>query len=240
MTKTYSRYADICAKFYSLTINSEETADFIFNNSRVKPGQDALFVGGMFDIAHCLNKRGLNITLVDYTDEMVEVGRSKLPQVPIAKADLRELHFENQFDIVFVVGRVFTHMLSQDDLSKAILSCKKSLKNGGHLFADNYENTRIQVTPYFNGEIQCTDSNSKIIRKSTTTKISDFPYIIRWDADYSGHMKGENFNFSDSINHRAFSRSEFATDLEKLGFSVVQQGDNFDETSFFTLAKKHT
>jgi len=238
MSSTYTNHANVCAKFYSLTLDPEETADFILKNSRAVKGQSALFVGGMFDIASALISRGLHITLVDYTDEMVEIAKSKFGETSVFKSDLRELPFDNQFDIVFVIGRVFTHMISNEDLDKAIFSCKRSLKSGGQIFADNYEDSRIQVTKYFNGRIDCSDSTCRIIRDSTTTRKSDSPRIVQWDAHYSGHMNGTEFNFKDSIDHRAFSREEFRKALEKYGFSVEEQGDNFDETSFYTLGRK--
>ncbi len=238
MTSTYTNHAHVCAKFYSLTLNPKETADFVFKNSRAVSGQHALFVGGMFDIAKALKERGVIITLVDYTDEMIEIGKEKLPGVSVFKSDLRELPFSDQFDIVFVIGRVFTHMISNDDLRKAIVSCKNSLKVHGSIFADNYEDSRIQTTDYFNGRIECEDSTCKITRDSTTIKLSDSPRIIQWDADYSGHMEGVNFNFKDSMNHRAFSREEFASELKRYGFVIEEQNDNFDKTSFFTLGRK--
>ncbi|HMO18388.1 MAG TPA: class I SAM-dependent methyltransferase [Oligoflexia bacterium] len=237
MPSTYTDNAKICAKFYSLTLNSEETADFVFKKSRAVAGQNVLFVGGMFDIARDLKRRGLNITIVDYSDEMINVAKSVLPDIPSIRSDLRELPFRNQFDIVFVVGRVFTHMITEDDLQKAISGCKNSLKENGYLFADNYEDTRIQTTNYFNGQIECSDLTCKIVRDSTTSSLSDSPKIVKWDAHYSGDMDGMPFDFRDTMSHRAFSRQEFALELQKYGFQIQEQGDNFDETSFYTFAK---
>lgn len=37
---------------------------------------------------------------------------------------------------------------------------------------------------------------------------------------------------------RAWSRQEILQYLEKAGFKLLEQGDNFDETSFYNLAKK--
>jgi SAM-dependent methyltransferase len=238
MTDTYTNYAKVCAKFYSLTLDSQKTAKFIFKNSRAVSSQKALFIGGMFDIADALKKLGLEITLVDYTDEMVEIAKINFPDIPVFKSDLRNIPYSDEFDLVFVVGRVFTHMISDEDLKNAIFSCNKALKINGYLFADNYEDTRIQTTNYFNGKIECIDSMCKIIRDSTTTKLNDCPRIIQWDARYRGHMAGVDFSFNDSMSHRAFSRNEFAQELGKNGFLVEEQADNFDETSFYTLAKK--
>jgi hypothetical protein len=42
--------------------------------------------------------------------------------------------------------------------------------------------------------------------------------------------------FEDEMLHRAFSRKEVELLFEDEGFAVHSQGDNFDESSFFTLA----
>jgi SAM-dependent methyltransferase len=237
LMSTYSTHAAICAKFYDLTLKADEVSDFIFRHSQSRPGVSGLFVGGMFEIAKGLITSGINLTVVDYTDEMVEIGRSKLPGVKVEKADLRFLPFQDEFDFVFVVGRVFTHMISNDDLSNAFSSCRKVLRRGGYLFFDNYEDSKIQRTNYFNGSIETKEGETIIRRESTTSKLSETPFVVRWDAEYSGSFSGKNFKFSDSIEHRAFSRHEICTLMPRFGFEVLTQGDNFDDTSFFTLAR---
>jgi SAM-dependent methyltransferase len=169
---------------------------------------------------------------------MVATGRKQLPGACVLKADLRSLPFDNEFDIVFVIGRVFTHMTTDEDLLQALTSCRRALVDSGKLFADNYEDTRIQATKYFNGRISVGDASSKIVRESTTERVSESPYVVKWRADYSGEFNGASFRFSDSIDHRAFSRDEFSRYLSTAGFTVEEQGDNFDETSFYTVAIK--
>jgi SAM-dependent methyltransferase len=234
---TYSTHAAICAKFYDLTLSGESVSKFVFEKSESKPGDAGLFVGGMFEVAKGLCNKGVDLTVVDYTDEMVAVGKAKLPGVRVEKADLRHLSYEGQFDIVFVVGRVFTHMISQEDLFRGLSACRRSLRPGGRLFFDNYEDSKIQVTSYFNGTAEAGESDTLILRKSSTTRVSESPYVVRWDAEYSGTFEGEKFSFSDSMDHRAFSRMEVCRLLPDFGFEVLVQGDNFDETSFFTLAR---
>jgi ubiquinone/menaquinone biosynthesis C-methylase UbiE len=238
MSDTYARYAAICTKFYELTTNSASTGEFVFQKSQASPGQRVLFVGGMFGVAAALLAKGLSVTVVDYTDEMVEIGKDRVPGATVSKADLRALPFESEFDLVLVVGRVFTHMLTDDDLSHAIKGCKRALRKGGALFADNYEDTRVQQTSYFNGQIEGKDHSSHIVRQSSTTRLSEKPFIVRWDAEYSGTVEDRTFSFRDSIEHRAFSRPEFTQYLEAAGLRTVAQGDNFDETSFYTLARR--
>jgi hypothetical protein len=50
-------------------------------------------------------------------------------------------------------------------------------------------------------------------------------------------MAGRPFQFSDAMQHRAFSRREIAALLPGYDFVLEDQDDNFDETSFFTLAR---
>lgn len=238
---TYSKHAEICAKFYELAIDAESTSTFVFEKSRAAPekeaGEKALFIGGMFQVAKGLIDKGLNLTVVDYTDQMVNIGKAKLLGTQVEKADLRSLPYLQQFDIIFAIGRVFTHMTTDEDLHKALSACRKSLKKGGRLFFDNYEDTKIQKTKYFNGTIRCHQGTTTIQRTSSTTKISDSPYLVRWDAEYSGHINNNDFSFSDSSPHRAFSRQEIADLLPRFNFKLIAQGDNFDETSFYTLAE---
>lgn len=235
---TYQAHAAICAKFYELTLNSQEVAEFLITRSGIHAGQKALFVGGMFQIAKYLIEQGIHLTVLDYSSEMVLLGKEALPNTTVKQGDLRALPFQEEFDFVFVIGRVFTHMISDTDLEQALLSCLHSLRPAGHLFFDNYESSKIRVTPYFNGEVIGASSDTEIRRVSSTTLLSESPYIVDWRAQYSGHLKGQEFLFEDRMEHRAWSRSEINTCIQPIGYSVLRQGDNFDETSFFTLAQK--
>jgi SAM-dependent methyltransferase len=238
MTSTYSKQAKICTKFYELTLDTNLVGEFVFSKSRVEAGQKALFVGGMFEIARFLANQGLDLRIIDYTEEMVEIGKEALPHLEISKADLRQLPFTNMFDYIFVVGRVFTHMISDEDLISALNSCHRSLKEGGRLFFDNYEDSKIQVTNYFNGTINCSDTNIKITRSSSTELISNKPFVVDWSATYTGIHEGQEFEFSDSMHHRAWSRNEILGYIDKTAFKILDQGNNFDETSFYNLAEK--
>jgi hypothetical protein len=126
MSDTYSTHVTICAKFYELTLDSRAVGEFVFRRTTAVPGESVLFAGGMFDVAATLFTFGLQVTLVDYTDEMVALGKQRL------------------------------------------LNCE--------IF----------------------------------------------------------------IDHRAFSRVELAEHLARQGFSVLDQGDNFDATSFYTISQRST
>lgn len=235
---TYSSHAAICTKFYDLTVDAQTAADLITRQSKLAPNENVLFVGSMFQLADRLQGEGRKLTVVDYSSEMVAIGKERLPNATVELGDLRNLPFKDKFDIIFVVGRVFTHMISDQDLVAALRSCRNALGDSGRIFFDNYEDTKIQTTPYFNSSIVVEENGTEICRQSTTTLLSRSPYVVRWDATYSGVYQGSSFNFSDSMEHRAWSRKEISSLLELESLKVVAQGDNFDETSFYTLVEK--
>lgn len=236
MTDAYTKYAAICSKFYELTVDSAEVAKFVFDAVEATRGERALFVGGMFGVAAALLDMGLALTVVDYSHEMVAVGQSLLPRV--MHGDLASLDAGTDFDLVLVVGRVFTHMTSEAQLDSALRGCFAALRAGGRLFADNYETSKIETTGYFNGTVVGRESWTVVTRVSTTERISEQPRVVSWRAQYSGVFRGERFEFSDVIPHRAFSRAEFATRLAHAGFELQKQADNFDETSFYTVGRR--
>lgn len=237
MTETYTKYAAICSKFYELTLDCERVAEFVCNAVEAKPRERALFVGGMFGVAAAVTERGLELVVADYSEEMVAVGKRRLPKARVVRGDLESLDVGGDFDLVLVVGRVFTHMLTDEQVASALRGCHAALRPGGRLFADNYEVNRIETTPYFNGTVRGVEYETEIERRSRTERVSDAPRVVRWEAVYSGSFAGEPFEFSDRIDHRAFSREEFAAALEAAGFEAITQADNFDETSFFSVAR---
>lgn len=239
MNDTYTRLADICALFYDLYNDSNAITDFVSDKLMPYPIRKICFVGGFFSVAGKLAEAGLDITVVDYTDEMVEEARKRLPGTQVVKADLRALPFNGEFDAVVVIGRVFTHMLTDEDFQRAIESCVRALRPGGLLLFDNYEDSKIGKTPYFNKTVRVAGKNSlRMERTSSTEAVSSKPFIVKWKAAYQLYQSGHVSEYQDEMLHRAFSREEIRELLRSSPFEVLAQGDNFDETSFYTLARK--
>ena len=235
---TYQDFSDICTRFYDLVIDPDQVADFVAKKISAFQIKEILFVGGFFLVAKEIAKRGYSLTIVDYTDQMVAEGKKRLPDFVVNKADLRSLPFTQQFDCVLVIGRVFTHMLTEEDAVRALRSVLRSLRPGGLLFFDNYEASKIQRTDYFNGEVIVQDSVQRIVRSSTTSLISTEPFVVNWSARYEIASGTRSGYVEDEMLHRAFSREEIEQLLNRNHFAVIASGDNFDETSFYTLAKK--
>jgi len=238
MNQTYGTHSDICTRFYDLVYDPDYVARFILEKISPFPAKHGLFIGGMFLIAKQLMSHGVELTISDYSDEMIAQGKRRLPTTHFVVADLKALPFKNQFDSIFVVGRVFTHMLTDQDASSALCGLHDSLKFGGVVFFDNYEDSKIQKTDYFNGKVRVRDTNTQIVRDSKTNLISEKPFVVDWSARYSYDENGATSSFEDQMLHRAFSRNEIQALVEASGLKIIKQGDNFDDTSFYTIAVK--
>jgi ubiquinone/menaquinone biosynthesis C-methylase UbiE len=238
MNQTYGTHSDICTRFYDLVYDANHVADFVLEKIKPFSPKEGLFIGGMFLIANQLISQGIKLTLSDYSDEMIDQGKRRLPNANFVRADLKSLPFEYQFDSIFVIGRVFTHMLTDVDATSALHGLYKSLKSGGFVFFDNYEDSKIQKTNYFNGTVIVADAKTNIVRDSTTKLVSTDPMVVDWSARYSSDENGTLTTFEDQMLHRAFAREEINKLVEASGLKLISQGDNFDETSFYTIAAK--
>lgn len=237
-TNTYSEFSEFCVRFYDLVVEANVVADFVLSKLGDCRGKSVLFVGGFFQVAKQLHARGLELTVVDYTDEMVSLGRQQLEGIRVEKADLAALEYLEEFDVVIVIGRVFTHLLSAEAAHSALAGVYRALKPKGLALIDNYESSKIEKTDYFNGRVRVEDQQLLIIRDSSTKRISTTPHVVEWSARYHVTEGGQEVVFSDTMPQRAFSREEMDALCKAHGFGVCQQGDNFDETSFYTLMQQ--
>lgn len=237
-TNTYGDFSVFCVRFYDLVVKAEVVADFVLAKIGDFCGKNALFVGSFFQVAKQLHASGLELTVVDYSDEMVLLARQRLEGIRVEKADLAALDYQEQFDLVIVIGRVFTHLLNDKAAQSALAGVHRALRPGGIALIDNYESSKIEETDYFNGQVSVRDKNLSIIRDSSTKRISTTPHVVQWMANHQVTEGELEFTFSDTMPQRAFSREEMAKLCQSHDFQVRDQGDNFDETSFYTLIQK--
>ena len=238
MSSAYNEFADVCLKFYELTAESERVASFVTTLLSPYEVKSVLFIGSFLHVAKALDN--YSCTIVDYSDEMVAAAHTLLPDSNAQQGDIRALSFQNEFDAVLCIGRVFTHMFTDDDAHTALTSVAAAVRPGGVVLIDNYESDKIELTSYFNGTVRCEDESVSILRNSSTRRISDVPHLVEWHSAYRVRDKqsGQERSFDEQMPHRGFRRDELANMTAQHGLRVLSQGDNFDETSFYTLMQK--
>jgi SAM-dependent methyltransferase len=81
-----------------------------------------------------LARRGLDVVGTDLDQDMIDVARTKAPELTWVHADLSELDLPTRFDVVVLAGNVIPYVAS-DRRQAAVIGCARHLVPGGRLIA---------------------------------------------------------------------------------------------------------
>ncbi|WP_424951592.1 class I SAM-dependent DNA methyltransferase [Deinococcus sp.] len=98
-----------------------------------------------------LESRGLSVQGLDFSPEMLEVARARLPGVSFVQADLRDFVLPGRFDLLTCVFDSLNNLTEPADLGRALSRMALHLKPGGLLAFD--VNTRVGVRDLWEGEV---------------------------------------------------------------------------------------
>ena len=103
---------------------------------RLEPGMRVLDVPcGTGRIATRLAARGYEVVGVDLTERFLEVGRARHDGVEYARADMRDLRFEREFDAAICLWGSFGYFDHEGNLAQAS-SVARALRQGGRFLLD--------------------------------------------------------------------------------------------------------
>lgn len=111
-------------------VKNETVINTILDNALVERGKTVLDVAcGTGVLFENYLARGVEVTAVDISPEMVKVARKKYPQVEVLCGDVETLHLDKTFDCI-VVYNAFPHFPQPENLIRVLAS---RLKKGGTL-----------------------------------------------------------------------------------------------------------
>ena len=84
--------------------------------------------------SHYFFNKGLEVTGVDLSEELIEIARKKCPEIEFIKADFRKLPFEDNFFDGVWAHAALVHMEKIEDIKRALKEFKKVLKKDGILY----------------------------------------------------------------------------------------------------------
>ncbi len=121
-------------------------ADFILTYARAEGHRvtDVLDLAcGTGGLTRSLTARGLNVTGLDGSEDMLAVARARLPGVPLVRGDLRDFALPGQFDLITCVFDSLNNLTEPGDLGQALARMRAHLRPGGLVAFD--VNTREGV-----------------------------------------------------------------------------------------------
>ena len=129
-------------------------ADFVLDYARdrdLTPATALDLACGTGALTAELQRRGLNVTGLDYSADMLNVARARLPGTPFVQGDLRDFDLHARYDLVTCVFDSLNNLTEPTDLQAALTRMTAHLNPGGLLAFD--VNTRVGVRDLWEGEV---------------------------------------------------------------------------------------
>jgi SAM-dependent methyltransferase len=105
--------------------------------SRIPVGSRVLDVCcGSGHVTEELVRRGYRVTGVDGSAALIEIARSKMPEVELLVRDVQQMEIESRFDAAISTFDSLSHVLSLDGVQKAFANVYKALSPGGTFVFD--------------------------------------------------------------------------------------------------------
>ncbi|RQD75294.1 MAG: class I SAM-dependent methyltransferase [Candidatus Syntrophonatronum acetioxidans] len=205
-------------------IDYEEWAEYIISLIKKHQGSKDRIIDlacGTGSTSLSLARKGLRVTGVDISPQMLEAARTKACsqglKVNFVEQDMRELNLEEQADTVVVFQDGLNYMLREEDLRKVFTGVYNQLKPKGLFIFDINSVDKLPTCPQ---EVNWLDEEDM-------TLIWDSTYNWEeeiWEINLTGFLKGEGDyyeKFQEVHRERYYPRRIIKHYLEEAGFRML-------------------
>lgn len=190
-----------------------------------------------------LARRGYNVTGQDLNSFFLEEAKKAAKRAKVSvhwvKGDMRELSFENEFDVVLNLFTAFGYLENDEEDQKALNQVAKALKRGGKFVLDVINRDRIART-YREKDWQELSDDSVVITERKFDHATGRNIERRMRIWKNG--KREEF----TLNLRMYAVVELVAMLRKAGFSLKKMFGNytgdpltFDSKRYILIVEKN-
>lgn len=190
-----------------------------------------------------LEKKGYHVMGCDLSEDMLKEAKKKIKKqkskIKVFQSDMRNIKTDKKFDAAICMFTAFQHLLTKEDMSKALRSAYNVLKPNGLYILDlgNF----IRISKHFEkvrGEVFYKDKKTKIfILTINDQDLEKKIHNTRWV--YFIEDKGKfSFDF-DETKLRIVELNEMKALLKKIGFRIMGIYGDYDlEQKFNTNVSK--
>jgi len=171
--------------------------------------------------ARALANRGVRVTGVDLSDELLEVARERSPLLPgkpdYFRCDIRHLPFARQFDGAISMFTSFGYFDRRDDDVAVFRGIHRALKRGRRLVLDFLNETQVRSTLV---PQETTDDGA--LRVETERRIADGPHgpcVFKRLKATDVHSGNVEVQFEERV--RLYTADEVDDLLTEAGFTPV-------------------
>lgn len=183
-------------------------------------------------------KKGFDVTALDITKEMIEVGQNRykaLKNLKFVCADIREFQLEDKnYDFAFVGSTDLHHMTSIEDVKKALMSIGQHLRKGGGLGIElwypsenSWSSPRRKFEPFNNTD----ESPIKVWKEGQTEYDAEKKTVTIWQEVYI--QEGENVeHFTHAFKLQLYNRELLLKVLSECGYQFKKEYGGYDLSSW--------
>jgi SAM-dependent methyltransferase len=228
------------AHLYDSYVNTDFDLSFFLKEAREANGKVLELACGTGRLSIPLLQAGIDLTCVDYSEEMLEVFRKKLEKnhlsCRIADQDMADLSLTGQFDLIFIPFHSFSEILDESKHARALTRIREHLTDTGH-FVCTLHNPTVR-TQSMDGTVKelgrfPTEGRHTLI-VSACFKFDDHSQIVHGTQFYEGcDSQGEVVEKRQlNVSFYLFHRSQFEKLARTAGFKVVQLYGDYERSPF--------
>jgi SAM-dependent methyltransferase len=228
------------AHLYDSYVNTDFDFAFFLKEAKEANGKVLELACGTGRLSIPLLRAGVDLTCVDYSEEMLEVFRKKLEKnhlsCQIANQDMADLSLPDRFDLIFIPFHSFSEILDEAKHTQALTRIREHLTDTGR-FVCTLHNPTVR-TQSMDGKVKelgrfpIEEGHTLIV--STCFKFDDRSQIVRgsqfYDVCDSHGAVVEKRQLG--VSFYLFHRSQFEKLALTAGFKVVELYGNYDRSPF--------
>ena len=232
-------YSDVFCKVYNEfgwnyypEIFGEQLLEWLERNG-IKPETAMDLACGTGVLCEILHQNGIRAAGMDFSAGMIEIARSRCPEIPYEVADMITYRPERQFDLVTCTGDALNHIGDPADVEKIFRNVYGYLSRGGYFVFDILNAHEVSTSePFemdFNEELRVWFRMTRPGEKQVNLKIRVY--------------ENGAFRFEENIRETVHDPAVICDLLRKCGFEVLCCADRLLDdanhgTTWFVIARK--
>ncbi|MBF0405907.1 MAG: class I SAM-dependent methyltransferase [Candidatus Riflebacteria bacterium] len=210
--KNYSKYYDLLYKDKDYSLEAEYIRSLLKKHSP-HAAEILEFGCGTGIHAHLLHKMGYQIEGIDLSEEMLEFGRKKHPEIKFHKGNIGNINLGKKFDAVISIFHVFSYLTSNEDLFNTFTTASSHLKEGGVLLFDCWYGPGV-ITDKPQTRVKRLENESISVCRIAESEI--FPNNNTVNVNYTVLIKDKKTDSVEEIRETHKMRYLFTPEVEFL------------------------
>ena len=176
---------------------------------------------GTGQLAGLLTKRGLHVTGLDGSKEMIGFARKNAPRAEFRVADVRSFRLPPSYDAALSTYDSLNHIMTVDGLESVFRNVRAALKEGGPFLFDL--NMEEGYRTRWRGESAIVEDDHVVAYRSSYS-----PEAREGRMEFTIFRKARNGGWKRSdlaLTQRCYPEVEVRSALERAGFDVVRVFD---------------